>query len=171
MAALQLEHQRGVDDVLAGRPPMHVARGRCIGLGDLGGERIDQRNGDVAGGHGFFAQRLKVVALRLGGIGDLVGGERWNDADGGLCACERDLEIEHALQPRAIVEDGAHGGTRDQRGQQRGGARGSVIGMCRRITPIAARKPPANPPNFGFAALAQSRDLTKALSPLPAKAL
>ena len=73
----ELEHQRGVDDVLAGRAPMHVARGRCVGLGDLGGERLDQRNGDIAGGDGCFAQRLNVVALRLGGIGDLVAGERW----------------------------------------------------------------------------------------------
>ncbi len=44
----QLQHQRGVDDVLAGGAPMHVAGGRGIGLGHLGGECVDQRDGDIA---------------------------------------------------------------------------------------------------------------------------
>ena len=76
---------------------------------------------------GFLAERLDVVALGAGGGGDLVRGERRNDADRRFRACERDLEIEHALQPRAIIQDGAHGGARDQRGEQRGWADGLVM--------------------------------------------
>jgi hypothetical protein len=114
----QLEHERVVDDILAGRPPMHVARRCRIGLGDLDGERVDQRDGDIAGGHSRFAQRREVVAFGAGGLGDPVDGERRDDADRRFRARERDLEIEHALQARAIIEDGAHGRARNQRGQQ-----------------------------------------------------
>ena len=43
MRGAQFEHQRGVDHVLRARAPMHE-RGRVgVGLGDLGGERVDQR--------------------------------------------------------------------------------------------------------------------------------
>jgi hypothetical protein len=114
----QVEHESAVDDVLACCSPMHVAgRGR-IGLGDLGGQRVDQRDGDIAGGHGRFAQRREVVAFGAGGLGDPVDGERRHDAGRRFRARERDLEIEHALHARAIVEDGAHGRARNQRGQQ-----------------------------------------------------
>ena len=172
----QLEHQRGVDDVLAGRPPMHVRRGCRIGLGDLGSERIDQRSGDVAGRRGFLAERLDVVALGAGGGGDLVGGERRNDADRRFRACERDLEIEHALQPRAIIQDGAHGGARDQRGEQRGWAERIGHGLRRGETPIATCTPLANPQGCFQEPMAvhggtPCRDATKALSPLLAKVL
>ena len=102
---------------------MHVARGRGVGLGDLGGERIDQRGRDISGGDGLFTQRIHVVALGLGGIGDLVAGQRRHDAHGRLRARQRDDEIEHLLQPRAIIEHSAHGRARDQRGQQRGGGK------------------------------------------------
>ena len=114
----QLEHERAVDDVLAGGPPMDVARRCRIGLGDLGGERIDQRDGDIAGGHRGLAQRREVVAVGAGGLGDPLDGERRDDADLRFRARERNLEIEHALHARAIVEDRAHGRARDQRGQQ-----------------------------------------------------
>ena len=114
----QLEHERGVDDVLAGRAPVHVARRARIGLGDLGGERIDQRDGDIAGGGGRFAQRRDVVAFGARRLGDRVDGARRNDADLRLGARQRDLEIEHALQARAIVERRAHGRARDQRSEQ-----------------------------------------------------
>ena len=114
----QLEHERAVDDVLAGGAPMDVARRCRIGLGDLGGERIDQRDGDIAGGRRGLAQRREVVAVGAGGLGDPLDGERRDDADLRFRARERDLEIEHALHARAIVEDRAHGRARDQRGQQ-----------------------------------------------------
>ena len=141
----QLEHERGVDDVLAGRAPMHVARGRRIGLGDLGGERVDQRDGDIAGGDGRFAQRGEVVAF--GPAASAIG----STASAGTMptaasrARQRDLEIEHALHPRAIVEDGAHGRAGEQRGQQEW-ERGLVIRPPRPDSfsrPRAGRQPPA----------------------------
>ena len=113
----QVEHERSVDDVLATGAPVHPAgRGR-VGLGDLGAERLDQRDRDIAGDDRLLTQRLNVVALGFGGIGDLVAGQRRYDADGGFRPRQRDDEVEHTLQPRAVVEHGAHGGARDQRGQ------------------------------------------------------
>jgi len=114
----QLEHERAVDDVLAGRSPVYVARRAWIGLGDLGGERIDQRDGDIAGGRGRFAQRREVVAFGARRLGDRVDGARRNDADRRFRARQRDLEIEHALHARAVVERRAHGRARDQRSEQ-----------------------------------------------------
>ena len=64
------------------------------------------------------ADRYDLVAVGAGGGGDPLDGERRDDADLRLRARERNLEIEHALQARAIVEDRAHGRARDQRGQQ-----------------------------------------------------
>ncbi len=114
----QLEHQGGVEDVLGARSPAHVGGGGGVGLGHLGGERVDERDGDVAGRDRLLAQRFNIVALHLGGIGDLIGGKRRHEADGGFRAGERHNEIQHALQARAIVEDSAHGGARDRRRQQ-----------------------------------------------------
>ena len=48
-AGAQAEHGAGVDDVLAGRAPMHIARGLGIRLGDVGRQRLDQRDGEIAG--------------------------------------------------------------------------------------------------------------------------
>ena len=119
----QFEHQRGVDDVLAGRAPVHVARGLGIGLGDLGGERLDQRDRDVAGGDRRFAERGEVVALGAAGGRDRIDRRGRDDADRRLGARQRHLEIEHALQPRAIIEDRTHGRARESAGSDSEGGR------------------------------------------------
>ena len=36
-------------DILAGRAPMHIARGVRVGLGDTGGQRLDQGDREIAG--------------------------------------------------------------------------------------------------------------------------
>ena len=59
----QIEHQRGVDDVLAGRAPMHVAGGIGVAFHDFRGQRLDQRNGDVAGGDRRFARALRYRSV------------------------------------------------------------------------------------------------------------
>ncbi len=48
-AGAQAEHGGGVDHVLAGRAPMHVARGVGIHLGDIGGQRLDEGDREIAG--------------------------------------------------------------------------------------------------------------------------
>ena len=45
----QGQHCGGIDHVLAGGAPMHIARGIGVGLGDRGGQRLDQRDREIAG--------------------------------------------------------------------------------------------------------------------------
>ena len=59
-AGAQAEHGAGIDDVLAGRAPMHVARRLGIHLGDVGRQRLDQRDGEVAGPGRGLGQRGEV---------------------------------------------------------------------------------------------------------------
>ena len=141
----QLEHQGGIDHILAGRSPVYVSCCGDIGLGHLGSQRPDQRDRDIARHGCLFSQGLGVIAFGAGGSGDMIGGERRYDAECGLRACERDLEVEHALQARAVIHDGAHGRARDQRGQQRRWR--ERVGHCGTPggTPIAARSLGANP--------------------------
>ena len=97
-------------------------------LGDLGGQRVDQRNREIAGDRRRLRQGLDVVALGLAGVGDRADGVVGDDADGGFRARQRDLEIEHALQPRAVGHDRAHRRAGKQRRQQGEGISRSVIG-------------------------------------------
>ena len=115
----QLEHHRGVDDVLAGRAPMNVSGGLLAALADFGGQRVDQRNGEVARDDGALGQCGEIVVPRLAGFGDGAGMARGHDADGGFGARERGLEVEHALHARTVVEHGAHLVGRVQRRQKR----------------------------------------------------
>ena len=59
-AGAQAEHGAGIDDVLAGRAPMHIARGFGIHLGDVGRQRLDERDGEVAGPGRGLGQRGEV---------------------------------------------------------------------------------------------------------------
>ena len=45
----KLQHQRGVDDILAGGAPMHEAGGFAVARGDRLRERVDHGDGEVAG--------------------------------------------------------------------------------------------------------------------------
>ena len=114
----QFEHQRGVDDVLAGGAPMHVARRLRILLGDLGGQRLDERRNHRAGLDGLAAERLDVIALGARRFGDRIDAGYRDDAERGLGARQRSLDVEHVLQARTIVEDRAHRRARDQGRQQ-----------------------------------------------------
>jgi hypothetical protein len=56
----QAEHGAGIDHVLAGRAPMHIARRLGVRLGDVGGQRLDEGDGEVAGPRGGVGQGGEV---------------------------------------------------------------------------------------------------------------
>jgi hypothetical protein len=59
-ARAQAEHRAGIDHVLAGRAPMHIARGVGIRFGDLRSQRLDEGNREIAGPRRSFGQRREV---------------------------------------------------------------------------------------------------------------
>ena len=59
-AGAKAEHGAGIDDVLAGRAPMHVARGLGVHFGDVGRQRLDEGDGEVAGPGRGLRQRGEV---------------------------------------------------------------------------------------------------------------
>ena len=117
-AGAQLQHRGGIDHVLLGRTEMDVAGGVRILLGDVGRQGFDQRREDIAGARRRRGDRRDIEALDLGGRRDRLDRLVRDDADGGLRAGERRLEVQHALQARAVVDDGPHRGARKHRHQQ-----------------------------------------------------
>ncbi|MGY4377538.1 hypothetical protein ACVWZ3_005177 [Bradyrhizobium sp. i1.3.6] len=97
-AGAKREHGRGVDDVLARRAPMHVARGLRIGLADIGRERLDQGNREIAGSRRGLAQSGHIKAISLARGFDRAHRGCGNHIRGGLGACQGCLEIEHVLE-------------------------------------------------------------------------
>ena len=138
----QLEHQRGIDDVLAASAPMHEARGLLVVPANLDRQRIDYGKGDVARGAGSLQKRRDVVAVGLAGLADLDGRGCRDHADRGLGAGKRRLEVEHALQARPIAHDGAHGRAGVKRRQQLGGHECVCHWPHKQLAPLGGR---ANP--------------------------
>ena len=56
----QGQHRGGIDDVLAGRAPMHIARGVGVGPRDIGCQRLDERDREIAGPRRSIRQRGEV---------------------------------------------------------------------------------------------------------------
>ena len=115
----QSQHGGGVDHVLAGGAPMHIARGLGVGPGDLGGERLDEGDGEIAGARRGLGQCRKIERFGLAGLRDRARRARGDDAGCRLGARQRCFEIEHVLEACHIVADGAHGGAR-QHGREQG---------------------------------------------------
>ena len=59
-AGAKAEHGAGIDDVLAGRAPMHITRRLGIHLGDIGRQRLDEGDGEVAGPRRGVGQACEV---------------------------------------------------------------------------------------------------------------
>ena len=59
-AFAQGQHRSGVDHVLAGGAPMHIARGLNIGHGDIGGQRLDKGDREIAGARRGLCQGGKI---------------------------------------------------------------------------------------------------------------
>jgi hypothetical protein len=116
----QLEDQCGIDHVLAGRAPMHIAGSLLVGLGDFSGQHLHQRDGNVTAGHRILGDLAEIEPLGAAGIGnrrDSLGG---NDAGRGFRPRQRRFEVEHPLQPRLVVRHGAHRCAGKQRCEQGG---------------------------------------------------
>jgi hypothetical protein len=104
----QLEHQRRVDDILAGRAPMHITGSLRVGLFHFGGQRPDHRSGDIARNGRGLAECGQIVEFGPAGIDDQTDRGRRNDPKRPLRAGKRGFEVKHALQAGAIIEDRAH---------------------------------------------------------------
>ena len=85
----QFQHQRGVDDILAGGAPMHEIGRLRVARGDRLRQRLDHGDGDVAGGRLRLDQRRDVVVLGVAGLADRGRAGRRDDADRGLGAGQR----------------------------------------------------------------------------------
>jgi hypothetical protein len=59
-AGAEAEHGAGIDHVLAGRPPMDIARGVGIIFGDVRGQCFDEGNREIAGPRCSLCQRRQV---------------------------------------------------------------------------------------------------------------
>jgi len=118
----QLQHQRGVDDVLSVGAPIEVACGLGVELGDLGGDHFEERRHQIARCRDGLPQPGQIVALGAACGHYRIDGRSRYDPDRRLRAHQRRLEIEHALQSRPVTDDRAHGRARDERRQdERGG--------------------------------------------------
>ncbi len=58
------EHGGGVDHVLAGGAPVHIARGVRVSPGDVGGQRLDEGDGEIAGPRRGLGEGGKVESCR-----------------------------------------------------------------------------------------------------------
>ena len=100
----ELKDEAGVDCVLAGCAPVHMARRiRSVGSHESGQCR-DGRDGGVAGPRSRLGERGNIEHLSAASARDGVGRSRRNDPEAGLGPRQRGLEVEHPLQASAIVE-------------------------------------------------------------------
>ena len=116
--APQLQHEPRIHGVLAGRAPMHKARGLGIAGRDLRRQRPHQGNRRVAGLRRRRGQRVEVELLGAAALADRRGGGVGEQARTRFGARQRRLEVEHRLHPAVIGEDGAHRLGREQRVEQ-----------------------------------------------------
>jgi hypothetical protein len=116
----QGQHAGGIDHVLAGGAPMHMARGIRVGLGDLSGERLDQGDREIAGTCRGLGQISEIERACLAGFRDRARCVCGYDAGRRLGARKRCFKIQHVLEIGSIIADRAHGGARQHGSKQRG---------------------------------------------------
>ncbi|SSL00239.1 Uncharacterised protein [Klebsiella pneumoniae] len=100
----QLEHQSGVDGVLAGSAPVNVARSLRISRFYLGRQLFHQRDRQVTGSHRRLAQRGKIDGLVAAGRHNWPDRFRRHHPAGGLRLRQRRFKIQHALHPLRVAE-------------------------------------------------------------------
>ncbi len=99
---------------------MHVARRIGVGPGDIGGERLDQRDREIAGPDRGLGEGAGIECFGLAGLRDGAGRRCGDDPGCRFGAGQGCFKIEHVLQIRRIGADRAHGGAR-QHGREQGG--------------------------------------------------
>jgi hypothetical protein len=87
---------------------MDVARGFSVALLDRRGQRLDQRDRDIAGGHGRFAKSGDIEFVRPAAIADRLRRPFRDDAQRRFGARQRALDIEHPLQSGGVCHGRAH---------------------------------------------------------------
>ena len=100
----ELQHHRGVDDVLAGGAPVDVARGLGVALGDLVGQRLDHRHGERRGAARRLDELRGIVERRIAGLDDdrrHAFGDQPGFGDG---LRQRGLEAQHVAQRGQVGE-------------------------------------------------------------------
>jgi len=127
----KLQHLGGVDDVLAGRAPMDEARRFGGRLLHLGSQRLDQRDCEVAGGDRRLRERIEVEPVRPARGHDRRHRRSRDHSGRGFRARQRRLHVQHALDARAVREDRAHRGAREQRAMEAEGGNGIGHGRMR----------------------------------------
>ena len=124
----QGQHGGGIDHVLAGGAPVHIARRIGASPGDLGGECLDKRDREVTGARCRLGQCAEVERTGFAGFRNRIGRARGDDAICRLGARERGFKIEHVLEACHVVADGAHGGARQHWCEK--GREGSAHDAC-----------------------------------------
>ena len=104
-AIADLQHGRGVHDVLRGGAPMGPAgcRPRCFRQAR---DQADDGITDIAGACGKV---LGAEVLHPRGSDNGIGGVGWDDAHAALDTGKRGLHIQHPLEIGGFIEDRAHG--------------------------------------------------------------
>ncbi len=119
-----LQHQAGVDDVLAGRAPMHVARGVLVVPCDGGRQLLDQRNGEIARAGRRRAERVQIRRRRGAHRADRRDGLRRDHAGLAFGLRQRGLHVEHRAHGGRIGPHRQHGRCGEGAIEQSGGHRG-----------------------------------------------
>ena len=111
-----LQHRSGIHDVLGRRPPMQPAPGGAGGLGEL----ADQRQDRIADGLGLGLEPRPVEPRRrIGRSRDRRRRLRGDDAEPGLGARQRRLDLDTAGEEPVAAEHALHLGRAEQVGEDR----------------------------------------------------
>ena len=111
----QLQHEAGVDDVLARCTPMNVAFRLGRGGSDVTRQRRDERNRQVAAFARIAPNRGDIETVDAALRDDCFSGLVRNDANASFRARERRFELEHARDSSPLREHVEHRIGREQR--------------------------------------------------------
>jgi len=150
----------GIDHVLAGGAPVHIARRIDVGLGDIGGERLDEGDREIAGARRGLGQGGKVNGWPCR-TSRLYRQHLRDDAGCRLGARKCGFKIKHVLEIAQVVADRAHGGARQHGGEQ--GRQGSAHDARDLTIPPAC----ANPKAFAQVCCAANMHRSSSHDPLP----
>jgi hypothetical protein len=137
-----LLRRAGIDHILAGGAEMHPFGGLGVDGRDAGGQRLDQGNRRVGGERRRLADGGDVVERGIALRCDDGGGLLRDHPHLGFGPGQRRLEIQHALQRRAIVEERRHLAVDEEFAEEARGAAGhGDAGAMRRAGRVVTHHP------------------------------